>query len=284
MFLKNRQDAETPEIKEIKELCEKMTAASKKRYVFRPIKKLNIKNSEIDFIQKYIAIGLNGFGLNQNKKTDFVLLILIIYHEFQHLLQIENINAGKADSSFVFSHISQVNNYYYYHSKYNHSVNMLELDADRGGVRGAYAYIKKHHPEIDAISILKKILLDRDMYADHVSDIDKINTVEDFDTYLFIPIAKELKSKIKTFDGCEKDEFSKYMDRYWYETGDNPKSDVLVSSADNINLLCDKLVASITVELHPEYEELCIKNGVPVPKFEDVLLEIKGLAKEERDV
>lgn len=217
-------------------------------------------------------------------RFNLVKTIITIYHEAKHIEQFNSVKNGEAAFDITICYLSRCYNNKYYRINYDRDI--MEIEAEKHGIINAHSYLLSNFGDKQILSYIKKYVKSKKtgMYDFYLENIDNAPNITSLVNMIFVPLLQSNCATRKTFNGCKGDTFVDYMDRYWYETGDNPKSDVLVSSADNINLLCDKLVASITVELHPEYEELCIKNGVQVPKFEDILLEIKGLAKEERDV
>ena len=203
-----------------------------------------------------VYVGWGDAVLTNDIKQVFANAVFSAHHERQHIQQFFDCQNGNAGNEVFYCHMSRNDNKNYYMQNYNLDYN--ELDADRCAIQYSLCYLIEVCPEIDAIESMKTCLKSKkSMYSDWESEIDKIQTIDDFDKYLFEPYEKKLLATRKDRFNTKDDEFNVFLNEHrepLNRCGDL-RYDTIFASDDYNNTDCDKFVAAISKELHPEYAD-----------------------------
>lgn len=213
-------------------------------------------NGELEILsdKKFVHIGWKDMDKVENIKQAFANSVFVMQHEYRHVEQYMNIEQGKASDEMVYCYLatSKDNQNYY---EQNYSLDYNELDADKFATYATLSYLKENFSSSDSVRLVKTFLKSKEsMYSGWEAEIDKIQTIDDFDKYLFEPYEKKLLATRKDRFNTKDDEFNVFLNEHrepLNRCGDL-RYDTIFTSDDYNNTDCDKFVAAISKELHPE--------------------------------
>lgn len=204
--------------------------------------------------KKFVHIGWKDMDKTEDIKQAFANSVFVTQHEYRHVEQGMSIEQGKASDEMLYCYLATGRDNQNYYEQ-NYSLDYNELDADKFATYATLSYLKENFSSTDAVRAVKTFLRNKEsMYSGWESEIDKIQTIDDFDKYLFGPYEKKLLATRKDRYNTKNDEFNTFIDRHrepLNECGDL-RYDSIFASDDYRNTDCDKFVAAISKELHPE--------------------------------
>lgn len=288
MFILNKRMREVS--KELKQICR---AFSKNQHVKVVLDRtIKITDGETDFNNyfqtKKIKIGIKGIKTEKDPEYVFVQAMIILYHELQHVEQNNQIWNETATPEFFYNALATAKNGDYYLQNYNYD--LRELDANYVGIHMAYERIKKEYPEINTFENVKKYMLNHSFFRDYVKEIEKAEDMEDLDKNIFEVMAEEFPFVTKKIERCtfevskdhQPDEFLRPFTNYCNENNIN-YPDILARAKGHseANFFSDKVIGTVMLGIYPKYQELAIKNGIPIEPLNQVLNEFSSLEKSE---
>ena len=247
------------------------------------------ETNTIGFEIKNIRIGTKNYLYQKDIKNTYVFSLITLFHELRHFEQIQSIKDGKAVKELLYNLLAIKKNQDFYNS--NYLQDFSELEANYYGIFRAYEYIKQNHLEIDILSNIKNYMHESELFRDYYVIIDESKSMEELDQFVFEPMFDRLPSIPKTIDRCSSekskshtpDEFLLSFQEYCNDR-DIYYPDLLIrakcNTSENINFLSDKIIGTVMISLHPEYEELLKKNNLKEQSLDEVMQELMDLAYE----
>ena len=237
-----------------------------------------------------ILVGTKNYLFQNDPEYIFAQTLIILYHELQHYEQNNLVYKGNATKELFFNTISSnMKNRDYYNQNYHYD--FRELDANYVSIHKAYERIRSQYPEINALNMIKKYMLNHSIFKEYIKEIENVFSMEELDQFVFEPMFDRLPSIPKTIDRCSSekskyhtpDEFLLPFQEYCNDR-DIYYPDLLMrakcNTSENINFLSDKIIGTVMTHLHPEYEELLKKNNLKEQSLDEVMQELRNLAYE----
>lgn len=201
----------------------------------------------------YVGVGgviLKGIFSRVDEKL-FSQTLVNIFHEFQHIEQIqafEDMSVASDIKTLAFSSLSTRHNSYYYLSTGNYCHFPHEIDAEKHGFQGAYAYLCEAFPDVPAEEHEKLLL-----------SVIEANT--DGSSLYYIPRRdyQSLDEVYQAFDEAfqkSKEDRRLYFVGAWRRCEDpaflymvKPENSAFIDEFNNApnGLECDRLVSRMTV-------------------------------------